>query len=682
MNCQNIQDSIVDYLFEELSPEKRALFESHLEACQTCRRRFEELKATHELVKEADLALDHCPRFRPAQIQERVKTMDTAQQHTPAEQRSPERKTRSQFPFFGWVWAHAGSMVALFFIGLIFMAIAMPQFNRSRQQATSKSRSYRELPKVPDVVECQGPDSSQLEGLELKSEKRYAPAPTGARSSEMLRSQAEEKTKLTPANGKPYDTVFFQDYGVNPFVSTEDETTSTFGMDVDTASYTVARRWLLDGNLPDKDSVRTEEFINYFDQDYQDTHEAFSIHVEGGRSEFGRPNYHLVKIGIKARDVSFEERKAANMIFVVDVSGSMNRENRLGLVKKSLRRLARHLKDGDKVGLVIYGSQGRMISDLTSDRYAIMDAIDELSSGGSTNAEQGLTIAYAMARRGFEEGKINRIILCSDGVANVGRTGARGILKQVKQYAEKGITLTTLGFGMGNYNDVMMEKLANNGDGNYYYIDSVQEANRIFKDGATSMLQVMGSDAKIQVEFNPDTVDRFRLLGYENRRLRTQDFLDDSVDAGEVGVGQTVTALYEVRVRDAARDLQDSMLGTARIRYRNVDTQQVEHIERVINVAEIDLGFANTSPRFRFTAAVAEFAEILKESYWAKDSNLEHVLEVAREAAYATGQDNEKDLEFLKLVRKAVAVKQKKSTGSNGYSDDDFEDDLDIYEER
>lgn len=675
MNCQIIQDSIVDFLFDELSPDKRALFESHLESCQACRSRFEELKATHELVEEADLALDHCPRFRPTQIQERVKTMDTAQQ------RPPEKSTRSQFSFFGWAWAHAGSIVALFFIGLIFMAISMPQYSRSRYQARSKSRPY---------VERQ----DMMQGLEVKSEKRYAPAPTGSRS----RLEEAEKVELAPANGKPYDTVFFKDYGVNPFVSTEDETTSTFGMDVDTASYTVTRRWLMDGNLPDRDSVRTEEFINYFDQEYGDTQEAFSIHVEGSRSEFGRPNYHLVKIGIKARDVSFEERKAANMIFVVDVSGSMNRENRLGLVKKSLRRLARHLKDGDKVGLVIYGSQGRMISDLTADRYAIMDAIDELSSGGSTNAEEGLTIAYTMARRGFEEGKINRIILCSDGVANVGRTGARGILKQVKQYAEKGITLTALGFGMGNYNDVMMEQLANNGDGNYYYVDSVQEANRIFRDGATSMLQVMGSDAKIQVEFNPDTVDRFRLLGYENRRLRTEDFMDDSVDAGEVGVGQTVTALYEVRVRDDlrdrddVRDFGDSLLGTARIRYRNVDTRQVEHIERVINVAEIDLGFANTSPRFRFTAAVAEFAEILKESYWAKDGSLDHVLEVAREAAYAHGayahgahahdQDNEKDLEFLKLVRKAIVIKQKGSSPSRDRKDDEGFEDYDYYEER
>jgi len=455
---------------------------------------------------------------------------------------------------------------------------------------------------------------------------------------------------IAPPNGQPYDTTFFENYGSNPFISTEEQAFSTFAMDVDTASYTIARRWLIDGNIPDKDSVRTEEFINYFDQDYENSKETFSIYVEGAESVFGDSNYHLLRIGVRAWDVSFAERKPANMVFVVDVSGSMSRENRLELVKESLRKLARNLKDGDKVALVIYGSRGRMVSDLTSNQNEIFNAIEELVPGGSTNAEEGLTIAYDLARKGFEEGKINRIILCSDGVANVGNTGADEILRQVKSDAEKGITLTTMGFGMGNYNDVLMEQLANNGNGNYYYIDTAEEADRVFADGATSLLQVVALDAKIQVEFDDETVDQFRLLGYENRRLEKEDFQDDTIDAGEVGAGQTVTALYEIRIKDDAKPIDN--VANVRIRYQDVDTMEVEQLETSVSFRDLSGEFNKATPRFRFTAAVAEFAEILKESYWAKDGNYEAVLEVSEDALRSMSYDDI-DQEFIELVKKA-----------------------------
>jgi len=456
-------------------------------------------------------------------------------------------------------------------------------------------------------------------------------------------------------NDEPYDLVFFENYGVNPFISTEDETFSTFGMDVDTASYTIVKYWIENGNWPDKDSVRTEEFINYFDQDYANPEDTFGIYLEGAKSEFGQPNYHLIKVGIKAKEVSLAERKAANMIFVVDVSGSMNRENRLELVKYSLRQLASNLKEGDKIGLVIYGSNGQKVSDLTSNKNEIMNVIEELVPGGSTNAEEGLAIAYQMAREGYEEGKINRIILCSDGVANVGHTGADSILKQIKNDADKGITLTALGFGMGNYNDVLMEQLANHGDGNYYYIDDQEEADRLFEDGAVDMLQVIGSDAKIQVEFNENAVDRFRLIGYENKRLETEDFRNDSVDAGEVGAGQTVTALYEIRIKDNANP--DDLAAIVRIRYNDIDTKEVVEKQQKIYVNNIDKPFNESSPRFRFTAAVAEYSEILKESYWAKDGDLNDVLNVAQNAVNSM-DTCEKDTEFLELVEKTKNIKK------------------------
>ena len=457
-------------------------------------------------------------------------------------------------------------------------------------------------------------------------------------------------------NDKPYDLTFFNNYGVNPFVSTEDENTSTFGMDVDTASYTIARRFVTDGNMPDKDSIRTEEFINYFDQDYSevDRGEVFSLNIEGAESEFGKPNYHLLKIGVKAKDISVRDRPPANMVFVVDVSGSMAREDRLEQVKRSLRELADSIKEGDRIGLVVYGTNGRVISDLTSNHNEILNAISELNAEGATNAEEGLKLAYRMARENYENGKINRIILCSDGVANVGNTSAEKILEQIRDDAEKGITLTTLGFGMGNYNDVMMEKLANNGDGSYYYIDTEKESHRLFDNGAIGMLYTLASDAKVQVEFNEDTVDRFRLLGYENRRLREEDFRDDTVDAGEVGAGQTVTALYEVRIKDDALDNSRAEVATVRIRYKDMRTGEIEEYNKNVRVSDMTRDFDRASRKFQFTASVAECAEILKESYWAEDSTFGDVLSVAEENA-----NDAKEKEFVDLVRQAIVLTDK-----------------------
>lgn len=481
-------------------------------------------------------------------------------------------------------------------------------------------------------------------------------------------------------NGKAYDLTFFENYGVNPFIATEDENFSTFGMDVDTASYTIVRRYIQDGNFPDKDSVRTEEFINYFDQKYPDSDEVFSIITEGADSRFGKPNYHLLKIGIKTSEITQDQRKPANMVFVVDVSGSMQREDRLEQVKKSMRSLAECLKEGDEIGLVVYGSTGRVISELTSNRSKIFGAIDQLVPSGSTNAEQGLNLAYKMMNKHFDSKKINRIILCSDGVANVGTTDAEKFLKSIKQEAEKGITLTCLGFGMGNYNDVFLEKLANHGDGNYYYIDSPAESDRVFGKGATSMLQVLASDAKIQVEFNPETVDRYRLLGYENRRLNKEDFEDDTIDAGEVGVGQTVTALYEMRIKDNALNSPESSIGTVRIRYMNLDTKKIETNEKTVSVQDMARDFDTASPRFRFCASVAEFAEILKKSYWAKDGSLDDVLTVAQKAYMdsdlAPISRITDEMEFMQLVEKAKKLQSgEPEINPNGVIDDDVQSD-------
>ncbi|MBM7569954.1 vWA domain-containing protein [Aquibacillus albus] len=463
--------------------------------------------------------------------------------------------------------------------------------------------------------------------------------------SSMEMETVDRAIQPAPPNGADYDTMFFEEYGTNPFVSTDDDTLSTFAMDVDTGSYSVMRNYIKRGTLPPDEAIRVEEFVNYFKTNLQaPTTDTFAIHVDGGKSSFGE-GYHLLRVGIKGKEIEVEDRKNANLTFVIDVSGSMNRENRLGLVKKSLKVLVDELQPADQVGIVVYGSRGRVVLNPTSidEKDRIMDAIEELQPEGSTNAEEGLTLGYELAREYFTEDAINRVVLVSDGVANVGETGHEQILNNIKDYAKKDITLSTFGFGMGNYNDVLMEQLANNGDGNYAYIDSFSEARRIFMEELTGTLQTIAKDAKIQVEFDPEKVDRYRLLGYENRDVRDEDFRNDSVDGGEVGAGHTVTALYEVKVKE-----DTDALGEVRLRYLNEETQEVEEVQSALSFEGDSL-----PEDLLFLSAVAEFAEILGGSYWAKESSLESVLELAESSA-----QREEHYAFVELVKDTIALRR------------------------
>ena len=442
-------------------------------------------------------------------------------------------------------------------------------------------------------------------------------------------------------NDEPYDLTFFQHYGVNPFIDTEDDHLSTFAMDVDTASYTVARRFVQDGNLPDPDSVRVEEFVNFFDQGYDPpTEDAFAIHFEGSPSPFGSSNHWLMRVGLQGRSIDPGQRKDATLIFAIDVSGSMAREDRLGMVKRALQLLVDELNPADEVGIVVYGNRGRVVLEPTSgdNKDAIMSAVRSLTSGGSTYVEDGLKLAYKLAgeqARKERPGRITRVLLLSDGVGNVGRTGADSILRQIRDNVEEGVTLTTVGFGMGNYNDVLMERLANDGDGSYYYIDSLTEARRIFSENLVGTLQVIAKDAKVQVDFNPDVVSRYRLLGYENRRVADEDFRNDAVDAGEVGAGHSVTALYELKLIDDA----DGAMATVAVRYEDPDTGEVSELSREFQRSDLAAGFEKASPRFQMAAVVAEYAELLRGSYWAQDGSLNAVVPEARRVRDLLAED-------------------------------------------
>ncbi|XHF18379.1 von Willebrand factor type A domain-containing protein [Corallococcus interemptor] len=416
--------------------------------------------------------------------------------------------------------------------------------------------------------------------------------------------------------GQRFFDMYFKGYGVNPTVDTEEERFSTFSVDTDTASYTLTRAYLERGALPDEQAVRVEEFINTFDYGYANAPDApFSVNVEGFPSP-ARKGYQVVHIGVKARDVSSVERKPSHLVFVIDVSGSMAMENRLGLVKRSLRLLVDALDERDWVSIVVYGSTAHQVLAPTNatQRATILGAIDSVQSEGSTNAQAGMELGYALAASHLVKGGINRVILCSDGVANNGITEADGIWERVKEQAAAGITLSTVGFGMGNYNDVLMERLAQVGEGNYSYVDRLEEARRIFVQNLTGTLQVVAKDVKLQVEFDRKTVSRYRLIGYENRLLTKQQFNDDRVDAGEVGAGHAVTALYEVKLRDPAQ----TNFGTLRIRYKAPEGGSSKLIEKAMPVTLLRPAYEKAASPTRLSYVAAAFAEKLRGSYWAR----------------------------------------------------------------
>lgn len=470
---------------------------------------------------------------------------------------------------------------------------------------------------------------------------------------------------VNPVNGQVHDAMFFEHHGTNPFVDTDIDSLLTFGLDVDTASYTLARRFLQEGTMPPEAAVRVEEFVNYFNWDFSPPEEdEFAIHVDGAPSRFGTDRHHLLRVGIRGRDVEAIDRPAANITFVIDTSGSMNRENRLGLVQRSLHLLVDSLEPGDQIAIVEYGSRARLVLPHTTVRHRseILSAIDSLHADGSTNAEEGLTIGYREAARMFNERKINHVILCSDGVANVGETGADGILAQIANEADRGITLTTVGFGMDNYNDVLMERLADEGDGRYAYVDTLEAARRIFVEETTGTLQIIAREARAQIVFDPSAVRSYRLLGYENRDIADERFRDDTVDAGEIGAGHTVTVLVEVRLWDDA----EGSLGEVQLRYGMPGSDEFREIARAITMEDIAPTFKDASPDFRLAACVAETAEVLRGSVWARERDLEEVLAEARSAINEMHGSDTDLMEFLNVLARARDLQDREVAAGTG----------------
>jgi Ca-activated chloride channel family protein len=552
---------------------------------------------------------------------------------------------------------------------VIRITAAKKDFNNHINESREYLRKREDkLMPIPDSYEMSG--SANEAGIIGESEstfqvdrnerqKRLRRTPSGGQANNW--SNCLPPPGIPPAhggtaivNGEPYDAMFFKNYGINPFVDTEDDHLSTFAIDTDDASYIMARSYLERGALPPSDAIRVEEFINHFDYNYKSPRrEPFQVYLEGGPSKFGQ-NCQLLKIGIKGKKIDSESRKPANLVFVIDVSGSMEREDRLDLVKQALSMLVEELEETDKVGIVVYGSHGEVVLEPASiwQRGRILDAIRNLHPSGSTNAEEGLRLGYRMADRCFEAEKINRIILCSDGVANVGMTGADDLLGRIQKYANKGITLSAIGFGMGNYNDILMENLGNKGNGYYAYVDDISEAHRIFVENLTGALQVIARDVKIQVDFDPDVVRSYRLLGYENRDVDDDKFRDNKEDGGEIGAGHEVTALYEIKLH---REVESGKIGDVFIRYKDPESFEIDEIRVPIRQDILRNDFRDCSEQFKLAAVAAEFSEIMRKSYWAKGSDLQDLIEILNKTYY--GPNNDKVSELKMLISRAMAFR-------------------------
>jgi Ca-activated chloride channel family protein len=428
---------------------------------------------------------------------------------------------------------------------------------------------------------------------------------------------------------------------------------STFAIDVDTASYNYARRQILDGHRPDPSAVRPEEFINAFRQDYpQPSGNGFTVSVDGARlprQVEGDGQLRLLRVGLATRAEDPQMRTDAALTFVIDVSGSMGEPGRLDLVKDALHTLIDQLRDSDSVAIVAYNDDARVLREMTPvrSRSALHSAVDKLSAGGSTNLEDGVVTGYRVARDGFVPGATNRVILLSDGLANVGNTQADPILRQIREEAAKQITL--LGVGVGSeYGDALMEQLADQGDGFVTYVSERQQARDLFVYKLPATLAVRALDAKVQVTFDESTVASYRLVGYEDRLLNSSDFRNDRVDGGEVGPGHNVTALYVVRLNPSA---EAGRVAEARVRWLNPDDREPREMATTISMADLRGDFAGASPRLRLDYVAGTFAEVLRNSPYAEKVSLGDLRTLAEDAYHATG--DEQAGELVDLIRRS-----------------------------
>lgn len=490
-------------------------------------------------------------------------------------------------------------------------------------------------------------------------------APGGAFTDASVEAPMEAPIPMPPYSYNDMNAEEYNAQEENIFHKTSQTPVSTFSIDVDTASYSNMRRFILGGDYPKTGSIRTEELINYFDYDYPAAagNDPVSITAEVGACPWN-PQNKLALVGVKGREIEKEERQPSNLVLLIDVSGSMYEANRLPLVKKAMNMLLENLDGRDRISIVTYASGTRVALDGAdgNEKETILGVLDSLRAGGGTYGEAGIQLAYETAEKNRVDGN-NRVILCTDGDFNIGGSSQAELDELISGKRDSGIYLSVLGFGMGNYKDARMETLADKGDGNYAYIDNAKEAKKVLVDDMTKTLFTVADDVKLQVEFNPAYVKEYRLVGYENRLLNREDFENDKKDAGELGAGHTVTALYEIvpaqeeeKVENGLR-YQDSVTVPSKewfcvnLRYKEPGEQESKLMQKTVEPQNAEI-----SDNFRFASAVAQFGMLLNQSEYAGNATFEQVIEQARSAM---GEDIfGLRAEFIQLVGMANYLKK------------------------
>ncbi len=589
-----------------------------------------------------------------------------------------------------WFWSIARPLAIAAMIAICALVASVAVVSLKRPHFQDEQRIN--IPAAEEVGP--NPQANEVEGqMELAAETPAAPtanaplaggfvlekralksaAKVASYDSSAARALIDRADRYGEFNTAAYDHIV-----ENPFLDAKSNPLSTFSIDVDTASYSNIRRFINEGSLPAKDAVRVEEMINYFAYDYSQPadEKPFAVHVDLASCPW-EPSHRLVRIGLKGREIATDKRGASNLVFLLDVSGSMEPTERLPLVKQAMRLLVEKLTENDRVAIVVYAGASGVALPSTNGAHKeqILQALENLQAGGSTNGAEGIQLAYRIAADNFIKGGVNRVILATDGDFNVGVTNQGDLIRLIEEKAKTGVFLSALGVGTDNLKDSTMQKLADKGNGNYAYLDSLDEARKVLVQQMNGTLVTIAKDVKIQVEFNPARVASYRLIGYEKRMLRKEDFNNDKVDAGEIGAGHTVTALYEVvpvgvsanpaasvppvdtlkysaNERSTNERSTSSEMLTVKLRYKKPDGDKSDLVEHAVTDDSGD--FAKASPDFKFAAAVAEFGMILRDSEHKGNGTFGAVLEWANEGKGADA--NGYRAGFIELVRKAQGL--------------------------
>lgn len=638
----NLDDpKLTAYALGELEGEERTAIEALLANSPEARQRVDEIRQTAQKL-ETELKKESCPVLTTKQ----TRTIESE-----LVDREPNVTNRTQCdtkPWFLQLIPSFRLVEVIIVVGLIAVlaALFLPSLAASKRKAQRVFGNYESREMLMA--------SPRLAQMRVKGDMSWG----------LIHS---------PARPGEFNTETYNQITDNPFLAVAENPLSTFSIDVDTASYAILRRFLNEHRLPPKDAVRIEEMINYFTYDYRPPtgEDPFSVNVEIAGCPWNS-EHRLARVGLKGREIARDKRPPSNLVFLVDVSGSMQPANKLPLLKQCLKMLTEQLTENDHVSIVVYaGAAGEVLPATSGDNQRkILRALDKLEAGGSTHGSEGIELAYQTAVANFIPGGVNRVILCTDGDFNVGVTNPGELVRLIEEKAQNGVFLTVLGFGMGNYKDGTVEMLADKGNGNYAYIDTLNEGRKVLVEQMSGTLVTIAKDVKIQVEFNPSHVSSYRLIGYENRLLRKEDFNDDKKDAGEIGAGHTVTALYEIvpagksvgipsvdplkyqQPGQPSAAANSPELFTVKLRYKEPDGDSSKLM--VVPVNDNEASLAKASDDFKFSSAVAAFGMILRDSPYKGAATLNGVWELANESK-ARDREGYRE-EFLQLVEKAKII--------------------------